>query len=570
MRRIIFLFFLFFACIETALSQVPDFLPPISDGQLYLSGTFGELRSNHFHSGIDIKTGGAIGKKVVAVYDGYISRISVSPYGYGKAIYITHPNGYTSVYGHLDHFRKDIADYVVKYQYEKESFNANIFLNAETFPVKRGDIIAWSGNSGGSAGPHLHFEIRETKSERPIDPMQFKLPVKDWTKPKIIALRIYPYGNNSFVNGKNEVCKKTTNGWGENYHLLDNDTLYLQGPIYFGINAYDAMNDISNKNGIYSLLCLVDNDTLYHIENDGFLFSESKYINSVIDYKYFINSKARYYRTLHEPNNKLQMVKNVDNNGIVNLSDDSIHKVKFVVKDSYLNTSALSFNIVRDTNYYEPTDTISKDYFFRYFTTNKLSFDDFKLQMEAYTLFNDLAFDFNIVDAQAKDLSPTYVVGDNTLVTFKTFKISIKINDTLDDNIKPHLYIAAQNQKNWNYVGGTISDGWISLWTRNFGSYKLLCDTIPPEIKCASLKPKIANNVSGKQEIKVIIKDKTSGIKSYTPTLNGEWILMDYDAKNSLLVYKFDKRIKKGNNIFKIVVTDNCNNTYEFERVLNY
>ena len=543
------------------------FVPPMK-GAMYLSGSFAELRDGHFHSGIDIKTGGTTGKNVYAIADGYVSRIAVSSGGFGKALYIIHPNGHTSVYAHLDRFSDDIDKYVKNYQYSKESFNVNIYPEANVFPVAQGEVIGISGNSGSSGGPHLHFEIRNTSNEKPVNPLLFEFPVKDWTRPKITHLSIFPTNNTAFINGKNQIYNGEIAGWGETYRLSKNDTIKIKGATYFGIGTYDAMNDIDNKNGIYSIDCVLDNDTIYSFLADGFLFSESQYINSIIDYPTYIDNKYRVYKTYQEPNNKLQMLKHTYNNGIIELHDQIVHTVKFIVKDTYMNTSILTFNIVNDEKDYEIAPEKQFDYHFKYNEDNKLSLDDVIVEIKSGKLFDDVKFNFSKENIDEKNIySPVYQIGTRNITAFSPFEISIKINPEITDDIKARLYVATLNAKGkWTECSSKNNGDRIVINTRSFGSYALFCDLNKPTITCASLKKTEASTVSGWKTIKVTIKDEESGIQSYRPTLNGEWILMDYDAKNDILEYTFDHKLRKGKNIFKLTVKDNCGNVSEIER----
>ena len=227
-----------------------SFMAPV-DFKMALSGTFGELRSNHFHAGIDIKTYGVIGKPIHAIADGFVSRIAVSPGGYGEAVYIEHPNGFTSVYAHCNAFSDKLSQWVKAQQYAKESFQVNLFPERNQFAVKRGDIIAYTGNSGSSAGPHLHFEIRKTNRQIPVNPLFFDFDIKDFIRPTIRGIKIYPFGKSSLINGSSSTASPEIAGWGPEYRLNNSDTLLLSGYFYFGIDTYDLLNDANNKNGVY-------------------------------------------------------------------------------------------------------------------------------------------------------------------------------------------------------------------------------------------------------------------------------------------------------------------------------
>ena len=287
MGRILFVL-LFLSAILLSNSQMAypkDYFRKPLDIPLILSGTFGELRSNHFHSGLDIKTQKRTGLKILASAEGYVSRIKISHWGYGKALYITHPNGYTTVYGHLKKFSPEIEEYVKKRQYEKESFVIQLFPKSDELKVEKGELIAFSGNSGSSGGPHLHYEIRDANA-KPINPMYFGIDIADTKKPEVRAGVVYSFGDTSHVNQsnsiKNLVLKKQTDG-----SLLANK-ITAYGTIGFGINAIDRQDGALNHNGIFDLEMKVNGTTVYHHSVNTFSFSESRYINSLVDFWSFL------------------------------------------------------------------------------------------------------------------------------------------------------------------------------------------------------------------------------------------------------------------------------------------
>ncbi len=312
------------------------------DIPLYLSGTFGELRNNHFHSGLDIKTEGREGLPIHVAEDGYVSRIKVSTRGYGKAIYITHPNGYVTVYGHLQKFNDAIQQYVKEVQYKKESFSIQDYPKKDALIVKKGEIIAWSGNTGGSSGPHLHFEVREEASQHPINPLFFDgISIKDEFRPKILELGIYPVDEHSLINGSNDTVFYMVSGSGLNHFLDKKIKIEVSGRVSFGLRSYDPMNDISNKNGIYSLEMQIDTVTVFKLEMDKLSFATTRYMNSLIDYGYYKKQRRRMIRTQVDTNNRLFNYRNVNSNGIFTFTDGKKHKITYRVKDVYGNSSAL-------------------------------------------------------------------------------------------------------------------------------------------------------------------------------------------------------------------------------------
>jgi hypothetical protein len=340
---------LFTVLLCTALQTIPEAQPayrPPLDIPLLLSGTFAELRSDHFHSGVDFRTQGVEGHKIFAIEDGYVSRVAVAPGGFGKAIYVDHPStGHTSVYAHLQRFHGKLADYVKSEQYQAQNFTVNLLPEAGRFPVKKGDIIGFSGNSGSSGGPHLHFEIRDSRSQWPLNPAQFGFPIQDNIKPSITKLMVYPANEQARVNGYAKMQLYEVQGTGENHYLRDKAEVKAQGAISFGISTFDMHNGTPNKNGVYSVELFVDAIKVFHFAADRFSFDETRYINSMIDYSYLKKHHSRLIRTAKDPLNKLSMADYGLNNGVLLVTDTALHQALFRVTDHFGNISLLRFSI---------------------------------------------------------------------------------------------------------------------------------------------------------------------------------------------------------------------------------
>jgi hypothetical protein len=574
----IFLFFFIFVFLFQGKAQktVPDdeFVPPL-DGDLYLSGTFGELRSNHFHSGIDIKTGGVSGKKVYAIGDGYISRIKVGLWGYGNVLYITHPNGYVSVYGHLKIFNDSISAFVRKEQYKRKSFEVEIFPEKDRFRVKKGEVIAFSGNSGGSAGPHLHFEIRKASNQHPVNPLLFGfLDVKDITKPRISLLAIYPQDDTTVINDLNDTVIYTVNGWGLNHYLKGDPDIKVHGRVSFGLKAYDLMDGANNKNGIYSEALYIDSVLVFSVEMKELSFYTTRYINSLIDYAYYKKERDRIVKTVLDTNNRLKVYNLVKNNGIFEFSDTLEHDLEYVVKDVRGNTGILRFSVkgfVPDTiipheeRRYEG-DTV---FYVRYNKKFEYEQEGMKVILPANALYRSHELNFG-VDTVYKDfLSAVYIVGNKYVPVQKWFSFYIKPDSTVADSLKPKLFIASVDEKGsgW-YVGGKMENGRLKIRSRSFGKYTVMMDTISPKI--IPLNVSNGKNVSGQKNLRFKIRDEMSGIKSYAAFLNGQWILMEYDPKKEIITYNFDKVIRKGENKLKLYVFDNRDNRSVYEATIFY
>ncbi len=539
--------------------------------KILLSATFGELRTNHFHSGIDIKTQGAEGKPLFAVADGYISRINVAAGGFGKAIYIDHPNGFTSVYAHCASFGKNIAQYVREEQYKSESFEVNLFPGPEKFPVKKGELIAYSGNSGSSGGPHLHFEIRKTKEEEPVNPLFFGFSVKDLIKPAIQRLIVYPFGNYSMVSGHKKKKEFELAGWGSGYKIKVGDTIPVSGDIYFGIETFDLANDSDNKTGVLSIELFIDSELVYAHKMESFPFTESRFINSFIDYPYFVKNGRRVQKTRIEPGNKLSVYTTAKDNGIFSFQDNAIHELVYLVKDVSGNTSKLTFHVksssVKLSDVIKSIEEGNPEIVFDYDDDNDFETDDFRIFIPEGALYDSLHFKYSTGKPFKGAFSEVHRVHDKytPLQSFCTLSVKPK---TVSDKLKDKLLVARLGSKAGEYtaIGGEWNYGFITAQIRDFGDYVVIADTIAPRITPVNITPGKA--IAAQKTIQVKISDNLAGIKTYRATMNGQWILMEYDPKNSLLTYQIDEHTQVGKNQFKLVVTDSRNNEKVYQASL--
>ena len=543
---------------------------------LYLSGTFGELRSNHFHSGIDIKTHEVTGKKVYAVASGYISRINVSLSGYGNAIYITHPDGYMTVYGHLKRFNRTIQQYVRKIQYKRHSFTVELFPPKGKLPVKKGEVIALSGESGGADGPHLHFEVREARTQLPVNPLLFKgVYTSDHRPPKIYRLAVY-YKNTATCKGvKMDTLIYPVAGSGKKCYLRNHPVIKVTGPFSLGLQSNDVLDHISNRDGVYSIKLYEDNELVWGIEMNKISFYTTRYINSLIDYNYYQKTNRRLVRTQIDSNNRVPNYFSVENNGIVRFHDRKVHHFKYEVADIYGNTSVFKFKMQeapakhckgRKKNL---KNVSSRGHSFRFNRDEKISTPHIYLNFPVNTFYR--SFDFHLKKFPQKKhlLSPVYAVGTRFVPVQKYFQLSIKV-PVADKSLyqKRKLYIAYAPDKKWNYsyVGGDYKNGWLKTKTRALGCYAIKADTVRPEVRPINFKNK--THLKKQTSLKVWINDSQTGIRDYRPTLNGHWILMEYLPKKKLLIYHFDRYLKKGKNEFRLVVHDMLGNTTVLKAVI--
>lgn len=519
-----------------------------------LSATFGELRNNAFHAGLDIKTGGRIGEKVYAVADGYVSRIGVSPWGYGNVIYVTHDDGYTSVYAHLDKFNFEIGLYVKKKQMLSMSFAQNIFLEKDEIRVSKGNYLGLSGNSGGSGGPHLHFEIRDA-NQCPINPLFFGIKIKDGVKPVINGIALYPKELSS-VNGSDKAAYFNIDNKSGKFNI--DDKIKVNGTVFFGISTYDQTDDQYNKNGVYSIELFADNRLIFSILFDKYSYDETRYINSLIDYKKFYNDKIRYVRTEIDEYNILDLYG--ETSGSVTLQEGQEVEMKYVVKDYYGNTSTAKFTLVGDKPLNEYSDNQYSRAYYRVDGTSEVevNLDGFtaKIPKKAFYKYEYvLARQLDTVENIASDYA--YVLGTEDIPVQKNITIRIRPAEQYAKSDKLYM-VSVSEDGNFEAVGGKMVEGMISANVKKFGTYALALDETAPQI-C----PKNFENntkVIKCKRLKINIYDKESGINKYDIYLNDKWVVGAFDPKNDLLFYEVDEYLKLGNNKMEIVVTDGVGN----------
>ena len=535
---------------DTIIYPTDYFRAPL-DLSIILAGSFGEIRNNHFHSGIDIKTNQREGYPVYASADGYISRIRVQAVGYGNALYINHPNGYTTVYGHLQRFNPAIKQTAKSYQYLKESFEIDLPLEQLTLPVKKGDVIGWSGNSGGSAGPHLHFEIRDTQTEETINPQLFGLKVLDHIKPVINGFYVYIMDGKPFSDNTEKQFFKVTGTTGK-YRLLSSKIITADTQIGLGIRTYDKNSSSSNYNGVYSIELLMDEKPIFSSIWDRFSFYHSKGVNSHIDFPAFSNTNIIIQKTFVEPGNPLSLYKILESKGLINPSDDTTHHFKFIVKDIAGNSSTLDLKIKFNSKSTIQDQKVSGN-LFSYNQINNYSNGTVKVSIPPGVLYSDLAFNyFSTPKAMGMEAySSVHHIHNSLIPLHSNYTLGIKP----DNNLPVELCTKALIVDNkGNAQGGEYQDGYIKASMRNFGSFYIKLDTIAPKIHPINLSE--GKSMSGLSKIKLKISDNLSGIRSYVGTIDGKWILMEYDAKTATLIHSFDERTLPGKHVFKLVLTD--------------
>lgn len=525
---------------------------------LILSGTFGELRSNHFHSGMDIKTHQQTGLSVLAAADGYVSRIKISEFGYGKALYIQHPNGYTSVYAHLKEFAPEIEAYIKKRQYAKESYEIEVFPKAGELSVTQGKLIAYSGNSGGSGGPHLHFEIRDSQAS-PMNPMQFGIPIKDTHFPIVRGIYAYPIQQNSHVDKNNERKKLRVIPLGNGEFKTEPIEAY--GKIGFGINSVDLLDYAANKNGLNTIETFLNGKKLLQVDFNKFSFSESRYINDFIDYELKQNKNQTVQKLFIENNNPLSIFKWEEDQGYINIKDSLDYNYTIQVKDYEGNTSTIRIPITPleiSSEEIKTTPIKTTNYFAKANEATAFDEDGFDVYIPRGALYADQYLNISTDGESIKVHQPDVALHKNITIGFDVSRYN--------DEDKEQLFIARVSKWGRPYYSTTYKKAnRFTTRTRTFGTYKLTVDNTAPLVQPINFKDK--KWMSNYRYLKFKISDDLSGISSYRATINGKFILMEYDYKTDMLVYDFNDEVitNETNNNLKIIVVDNVGNSTTFE-----
>lgn len=536
--------------------RYPLDLPPST------AGSFGELRPNHFHSGLDFKTNNRTGYPVHAVADGYVSRLRVQFGGFGNAIYITHPNGFTSVYGHIEKYSAEMEKVVRAAQYQQQSFEVDVKLQPMQLPVCKDDVIALSGNAGASEGPHLHFELRDTQTEETINAQLFGLTIPDKVPPTIYAMGVYHLNGNPFSE-KTPRQFLAVSGSGGNYHLTKPGVITVNGETGFGITTND-MNSVSpNHNGIYSVELKADGKTVYTFAVERFGFDQTHAINSYIDYPEFLKASKWIQKCFMLPGDKISLFPQNINRGIITFNDDAVHEVEYIVKDVAGNTSTLTVHVKsvppqKNVPANKPAGTL-----FHYDQVNEFSNAKVKVMIMPGNLYDDLDFTYSTQPKRPGAFSVTHSIHNRYTPIHDGYELWIKPDSTIGKYIDKAVIMSTTGV----CEGGTYQDGYIKAQAHTFGDFFVRVDTVPPVI--VPLNITNGASMARARNIAFKISDNLSGIKFFSGKIDGKWVLMEWDYKSKILSYTFNNDIAAGKHIFELTVTDNKNNNRYFTAAFN-
>ncbi|WP_345953065.1 peptidoglycan DD-metalloendopeptidase family protein [Mucilaginibacter sp. PAMB04168] len=535
--------------------QYPLDLPPST------AGSFGELRANHFHSGLDFRTNRRIGYPVHAAMYGYVSRLRVQLGGFGNAVYLTHPNGYTTVYGHLDHLTPELAKAVRQYQYEHQTYEADFRLQPFQFPVTKGQLIAISGNTGASGGPHLHFEIRDSLTEETVNPQLFGLTIPDNIPPAINSITLYHLNGHPFSENTLRQYYDVS-GAGGNYRLTKPQTLFLSGDIGFGITAYDQNSSSVNRNGFYSLQLKVDGRTVYTFAVERFAFDQTHAINGYIDYPQYIKARRWIQKCFVPPGSHISLYPQSEDRGVVSFRDTLLHDVEYVVKDIAGNTSTLKLkvqsSIAKDRPVVNYTGTR-----FRYDQRNEFNSGPLKVVVSPGNLYDDVDFQYSLLPQKPGTYSATHRVHNRLTPIHLNYDLWIKPDASIGSLANKAVIVNAMGGS----VGGIYQDGYVKAKPASFGDFYIRIDTVAPIITPINIRN--GSNLAGVRSIALRTSDNLSGVKTVVGKIDGKWILLEQDYKTRVFRYTFDESITAGKHTFEVTVTDQKDNVSQYAAAFN-
>ena len=524
------------------------------------SGSFGELRATHFHGGDDYRTQQRINIPVHAAAEGFVSRVRVQIGGGGNYVYIDHPNGYTTVYMHLESFNADLAKIIKDEQYKQKRFDVDVFLKPGQVPVKKGEFIANSGNTGGSAGPHLHFEIRDTKAQLPLNPQLFGLLFPDGVKPIIRGLTIYDLGDEIFNENTPRRHQTIRSAGAGNYSLATTAPISVNGQFGLGINTVDKRGGISFTYGVYSIELFLDDKNISTVLFESIPFDQTRAIQSYVDYPYLKKSGVRIQKSFKEPNNPISIFKHLDNQGMIELKDNEVHRVKYVVKDVQGNKSELNFKVQNNPSLAINRQTPAGLKMFHYAEENKYEAENARIYMGKNILYNDLYFNYSQSAKPAKGYSEVQHIHNKYTPLFGYYKLMIKPDHTLPERLYDKALIVSADG---SAQGGKYEAGWVVANVREFGGFYIAVDTLAPNIRARNLSD--GKNVSAQKSIDFTISDNLSGIASFEAYIDGKWALMKYDPKTRHIWHDFEANLGSGTHRLKLEVKDNKGNLKTYE-----
>lgn len=518
------------------------------------AGTYGELRSGRFHAGFDFRVGGVVGEPIYSIDDGYISRVTVSSTGYGNGLYITHPDGTTSIYGHMHNFSPEIARLVKERQYETESFNVNIVLDSDVFPVQRGDYIGNVGNSGSSAAPHLHFEVRQPDGSGPVNVISAGyFEHRDDVPPEIRRVNFYSYEDSTGLV-QSELIKS--------FRGSSSKPLRVSDKFYVAVDAIDRQRGTPGKLGIEAYEFFLDGESVYRFELGDYTYKEQETFNSLIDYREMIRSGAVLVKSLVEPGNGFTSKITSANNGVFCLDDEDVHQVKVVVEDLDGNKKVANFKVKRGINASE--DTLKYERALPWFAPYAFARKGVKVSLPVMSLFRSESIEIDTVDVCGEFYSKVWQVHNPEVPMKNAGRISIEV-ENLPDSLRSKAFLGYVSESGRvSYCGGQYSDGVVSGRLSSFGRYCVSVDTLGPKIQ-----PRFTSAAAIRRggQMSFTIKDDMSGIGNFRAEIDGKWVLAQFDRKyHKLWIVLDEEKVARGcQHELVLTVKDNRDNISTFK-----
>ncbi|HVG40880.1 MAG TPA: M23 family metallopeptidase [Chitinophagaceae bacterium] len=520
-----------------------------------LVANFGELRANHWHMGLDIRTQQRENLPVHAAAEGFVSRIKIEPGGFGRAISIQHPNGYTTLYAHLNNFEPRLEQWVVEQQYRLSSWSVELTVPSNLFPVAKGDFIAYSGNTGGSQGPHVHFEIRDTKSEACLNPLLFGMPIVDGVPPTLLRLAMYDRSKSVYDQSPQLLAVKKVNG---GYALARSGLLKVgSNKISFAIGAIDRFTGSGNGNGIYSSSISMDGVLQSQFILDDISYDETRYLNAQIDYRYKYNGGAYVQHLSRMPGDFSQAYTRTASDGVLYLNDTFVHTVKIEIRDAAQNLSTLQFSVQFDEKLYKPV-----------ISTAITKFIPGNINIYEAPFFEAFASEYAVYDTAKVTYTTAATINEKAVSGIHTFLgPSIPIHDMLTVRVKPEITVPA-NVKDKVVLFSTSgtrkavqkakwSGNWVWGLFRQFGTYQALIDDVPPTINA----PGYGDTIDLRKATRIVFspKDNLNEVANFKATVDGQWLRFTND-KGYSYIYRFDDKFTPGVHQLEVSIEDVAGN----------